>query len=93
VLLVGGKLVAVASAGCKIGGVMMMVRRAMATGAILGTQYSRLISSSCHLLVNIIVLTPALMIPTTRDKHRSSQLKRSRFISLDRPFQIARKHL
>jgi hypothetical protein len=58
-VLVGGKLVAaVASAGCNIGGVMMMVRRAMATGPILGTQY-RLISSSCHLLVNIIVLTPA----------------------------------
>ena len=83
-------MAAVASAGCKIGGVMMMmVRRAMATGPILGTQYRRLISSSCHLLVNIIVLTPALVIPSTKDKHRSSQLKTSRFIFLDRPFQIA----
>jgi hypothetical protein len=88
-LLVGAKLVAaVASAGCNIGGVMIIVMRAMTTGPILGTQYRRLISSSCHPLLNIILLTPALLIPSMRDKHKSSQLKTSRFIFLDRPFQM-----
>jgi hypothetical protein len=87
-LLVGAKLVAaVASAGCNIGGVMIIVMRAMTTGPILGTQYRRLISSSCH-LVNIILLTPVLVIPSMRGKHKSSQLKTSRFIFLDRPFQM-----
>jgi hypothetical protein len=65
-----------------------MVKSVMAIGPTLGTKY-RLISSSCHLLVNIIVLTPALVVPTTRNKHLPSQLKTSRFIFVDLPFQIA----
>jgi hypothetical protein len=84
--------VAVTIAGCKIAGVMMMAKRAMATGPIFGIQYW-LMPYSSHLLINIIILTPALVVPTTRDKQMPSQLKTSRFIFVDLPFQIARKHL
>jgi hypothetical protein len=73
-VLAGGKLVAVANAGCKIGGIMMMVRSAMAIEPILGTQY-RLISSSWHPLVNITVATPGLVIPIARDKHSFFSVK------------------
>jgi hypothetical protein len=52
------------------------------TGPDLAIQYCPVLHN-CNLLLNIIVLTPALAIPTTRGKHRSSQLKTSRFIFLD----------
>jgi hypothetical protein len=83
-VLVRGKLVAVVSAGWKIGSVIMMVSSAMAIGPLLGKKY-RLISCSCHLIVNIIMLTPDPVAPTTRDKHRPSQLKTSRSSFLDQP--------
>ena len=60
-MLVGGKLVeAVASTDCKIVGVMIIVMRAMTTGTLLGIQYW-FVLHSCHLLLNVIVLTPALV--------------------------------
>ena len=63
-MLVGGKLVAaVASTDCKIMGVMIIVMRAMTTGYKLEIQ-CWLILHSCHLLLNIILLTPALVFST-----------------------------
>ena len=54
---------AVASADCKIVGVMIIVMSAMRTGYIPEIQYW-FILHSCHLLLNIIVLTPALVLST-----------------------------
>ena len=61
-MLVGSKLVAVvASVGSKIVvGVMMIVMRAITTGTLLGIQYW-FVLNGCHLLLNVIVLTPALV--------------------------------
>ena len=78
VVLAGKSVAIVASAGCKIGGVMMMVRSAMAIEPLLGTQ-NRLISSSLHPLVNIIVVTPGLVIPIARDKTQLFSVKNISF--------------
>ena len=61
-MLVGSKLVAVvASVGSKIVvGVMIIVMRAITTGTLLGIQYW-FVLNDCHLLLNVIVLTPALV--------------------------------
>jgi len=61
-VLVGGKLVAVAaSVGCKfVVGVIIIIMRAMTTGSLLEIQYW-FVLHSCHLLLNVIVLTPALV--------------------------------
>ena len=63
-MLVGGKLVAVvASIGCKIVvGVMIIIMRAVTTGTLLGIQYW-FVLHSCHLLLIVIVLTPAVLVP------------------------------
>ena len=87
VVLADKSVAIVANAGCKIGGVIIIVRSAMAI-EVLGTKY-RLVSSSCNPLINIIGLTPALVIPTMRYKYRFSQLKISRFIFADQPFLIS----
>jgi hypothetical protein len=39
---------------------MIIVMRAMTTGTLLGIQYW-FVLHSCHLLLNVIVLTPALV--------------------------------
>ncbi len=67
VVVLADKLVAaVASAGCKIvvGVVMMIIRRAMTitTGPLLAIQYWPVLHN-CHLLFNIMVLTPVLVFP------------------------------
>ena len=64
VVLVGGKLVVVASVDCKIVGDKIIVMRAVTTGTILGIQYW-FVLQSCHLLLKVIVLTPALVLSTT----------------------------
>lgn len=63
-MLVGGKLVAVvASIGCKIVvGVMIIIMRAVTTGTLLGIQYW-FVLHNCHLLPNVIVLTPSVIVP------------------------------
>jgi hypothetical protein len=56
---------AVANVGCKNVGVMTIVMRAMTTGvALLGIQ-SGFVLYCCHLLLNVIELTPALTLSTT----------------------------
>ncbi len=72
VVVLADKLVAVvASAGCKIvvGVVMMIIRRAMTitTGPVLAIQYCPVLHN-CNLLLNIIVLTPALVFPRATNK-------------------------
>lgn len=60
-MLVGGKLVAVASVDCKIVGVMIIVRRAMTTGHLLGIR-NWFVLHCCHLLINTVVLTPPALV-------------------------------
>ena len=67
IVVLADKLVAaVANAGCKIvaGVVIMIIRRAMTitTGPLLAIQY-RPVLYNCHLLFNIMVLTPVLVFP------------------------------
>ena len=60
----------VVSASCKIVGVvMMMIRRVMTTttGPVLAIQYCPVLHNR-NLLLNIIVLTPALVFPTAMHK-------------------------
>ena len=53
----------VASIGCKIVvGVMIIIMRAVTTGTLLGIEYW-FVLHSCHLLLNVIVLTPAVLVP------------------------------
>jgi len=50
-----------ASVGCKfVVGVIIIIMRAMTTGTLLEIQYW-FVLHSCHLLLNVIVLTPALV--------------------------------
>ena len=65
-VVLADKLEEVVSAGCKIVGVVMMIiRRVMTTttGPVLAIQYCPVLHD-CNLLLNIIVLTPALVFPT-----------------------------
>jgi len=71
VVILADKL-AVVRAGCKIvGAVMMIIRRATTTitttGPVLAIQYWPDLPN-CHLLLDIIVLTPALLFPTELDR-------------------------
>ena len=64
------KLEEVVSAGCKIVGVVMMIiRRVMTTttGPVLAIQYCPVFHNR-NLLLNIIVLTPAIVFPTAMHK-------------------------
>lgn len=79
-MLLDGRLV-VASAGCKVVVdvmIIIIIRRAMAAGLISEIQYW-LVLHSCQLLINIVVLTPALVLSTMRDKARYTRLKTSPF--------------
>ena len=69
-VVLADKLEEVVSAGCKIVGVVMMIiRRVMTTttGPVLAIQYCP-VSHNGNLLLNIIVLTPALVFPTAMHK-------------------------
>ena len=69
-VVLADKLEAVVSAGCKIVGVVMMIiRRLMTTttGPVLAIQYCPVLHNR-NLLLNIIVLTPALVFPTAMHK-------------------------
>jgi hypothetical protein len=88
-VLLEGKL-AVASAGCKIVADVMIIiiRRAMAAGLVSEIQYW-LVLDSCHLLINIVVLTPALVLSTMSDEGRYARLKTSPFHFLVRYPKLA----
>jgi hypothetical protein len=61
---------AVVNAGCKIvGAVIIIIRRAATTtsGPVLAIHYWPVLHN-CHPLLDIIVLTPALLFPTKIDK-------------------------
>ena len=70
-VVLADKLEEVVSAGCKIvvGFVMMIIRRVMTTttGPVLAIQYCPVLHNR-NLLLNIIVLTPALVFPTAMHK-------------------------
>jgi hypothetical protein len=82
VALLEGKLVAaVASAGCKIvvDVMIIIIRRAMATGPISELRYW-LVLYRRPFLINMDVLTPAaLVLSNTKDKDRYGHLKTSPF--------------
>jgi hypothetical protein len=68
-----------------VGVVIMIIRRVMTTttaGPVLAIQYCPVLHNR-NLLLNIIVLTPALVFPTAMHKERSCSLKTSCFIFLD----------
>ena len=55
----------VASVGCKNEGVITIVMRAITTGVTLLGIQSWFVLCCCHLLLNVIELTPALILSTT----------------------------
>jgi hypothetical protein len=83
VALADKSVTVVASAGCKIEGVIMMniMSKMTIIAPVLAIQYWPF-SHNRNLLINIIVLTPVLVFPTTMDKERSSLLKTPCFLFL-----------